>query len=236
MDLLIARTVPGVPIWTNLMAILVASGLLTGLLARRQTPTVRTALIVFIVNNTVILVALWFSNLGYVDSGQAWVPFQANKLGMLTLALLAPELWVGLVCIATNAGAAIVQHMTFDAIERAHLAVGEPEATIIIGVFATALLLFRVRRDALQRDVARAQEEARAVERLAQTLLDLRDQSNTPLQTIAFAAALIRAEQPGAENALDLIDRALARMKELDEALKRYEGDSTWELTPRARA
>src|SRR6188508_1409301 len=93
-DILIGRSLPGMPIWPNLMSMAVAVLLAGILLTRRHTPTVRVGNGVFLVNVVVILVALWFTNAVYAESGRAWVPFQADKLGMLTVALIAPELWV----------------------------------------------------------------------------------------------------------------------------------------------
>ena len=55
----------------------------------------------FVLNALAIQAALWFTNQAYAESGRPWTPFQPAKLGMLTVSLLAPEPWVGLLCIGT---------------------------------------------------------------------------------------------------------------------------------------
>src|SRR5262245_8129090 len=101
MDLAIARDVPGVPFWPSLASIAVAAALLGILLALRLRTKLWLCNAVFLVNVAVVSIALWFTNSAYAESGRTWVPFQANKLGMVTVSLLAPELWVGGVSIAT---------------------------------------------------------------------------------------------------------------------------------------
>src|SRR5689334_8955719 len=93
-DLLIARSVKGVPLWPNLMSMGASALMLVLLVLGRKKPNRRIAGYAFLLIAAIIILALWFSNAAYAASGQTWVPFQADKLGMVTVALLAPELWV----------------------------------------------------------------------------------------------------------------------------------------------
>jgi hypothetical protein len=227
-DMLIARSIARAPLWPNVMSILVAAVLLAILVARRHERRVWVANLVFLVSAFTIVTALWFSNRFYAESGRAWVPFQANKLGMLTVALLAPQLWVGLLSIGGYAGAAVAQLATFSAATQARIALGEPWATIAIGAFAAVLFAYRLKRIAVEREVVRAQTEKAAMADFARRLLAIRDLANTPLQTIAFASASARIEHPEIATTLDRIDRAIADIKALDERLRAYERELTW--------
>jgi hypothetical protein len=54
-----------------------------------------------------MLVALWITSGYWATTGMTWTPFQANKLGALAVAMLAPELSVGLASIFGFAAMAI---------------------------------------------------------------------------------------------------------------------------------
>ena len=228
LDMLIARSVPGTPLWPETASIAIGCVLLAILLARRGHRTARLANIVFLVEVVAIAGALWITNPYYAESGRPWVPFQANKLGMVTVALLAPEMWVGLLSIAAYAGAPVVQMQTFSDAAVARFAIGEPMASIAIGSFAAALLVYRLKRLQLERELVRAHTEEQSMAAFARTMLAIRDLSNTPLQTIAFASAAARIEYPQATPALDRIDAALAEVKTIGGRLREYERALTW--------
>ena len=224
----LGRAIPGMPLWPNVMSVAVGIFLAGLLLVRRRTPTPLLVDGVFLLNVAVIVAALWLTNSVYAASGRLWVPFQANKLGMMAIVLLAPSrLWVGLLCIAGHAGAAVAQLFTFDAALRAGLAVGEPAATLAFAVFATILLVYRHRRNALERELLRSQTESASMASFARAVLAIRDLSNTPLQTIQFAAAAARIRYP--EDPLwDRIDRATAELHARDGRLLEYERALAW--------
>src|SRR5688572_15432758 len=98
-DFFLAHEIPNMPWYPSALSALVGVGLLVLLLIHRQGATVRFCSVVFLVNTVVMLVALWITS-GYWATADEWTPFQANKLGALAVALLAPELSVGLVAIA----------------------------------------------------------------------------------------------------------------------------------------
>src|SRR5262249_10892574 len=73
------------------------------------------------------------------------------------------------------------------------------------------------------------EHEAAALEKLARTLLAVRDFANTPLQTIEAATALARKQHPEVGEQLGTIERALARMRELNRVLSGHEAHVRWQ-------
>ena len=147
---------------------------------------------------------------------------------MLTVALLTPEIAVGLASIAAYAGSAIVQWMLFAPSLRATLARGEPMATCIFAGFAVVILVVSARRFALERRIVEQQHEAAALEELARAFLAVRDFANTPLQTIESATAVARMLHPEARTQLEQIQRALDKLRTLNQLLSRHEEHLRW--------
>jgi hypothetical protein len=228
LDLQIARSIPGVPLWPGVTATAIAAALLGVLLARRKRATLNLCSVVFLLNVLTVLFALRFTNTAYAESGRPWVPFQANKLGMVTVALLAPELWVGIASIVGYIGSALVQMLTFSEAARARFALGEPWATIVIGVFSAVLLGYRIRHIALERNLARANAEVVTTQKFARVLLAVRDLSNTPLQTITLAAETARSRHADLEPVMALVDRSLEKLRHLDTRLREHEAELEW--------
>jgi hypothetical protein len=147
----------------------------------------------------------------------------------MAVPLLAPQLGVGLAAIAGFAAVAIAKFFSFDPEIQAGLPVGEPWVILIYALFGGVLLAYRVRSLVLEREMARLLAERAAAEQLARALLRLRDYANTPIQTIAFATELIHKSQPELP-VLARLDRAVESLKELSQALTRYE--SAYGLKP----
>jgi len=224
----ISRGIGGTGQWPALLVMAIATGLLGFLFVRREHPSVRAGNAVFLVNAALIISTLWLTNIAYAHSGRIWVPFEANKLGMITVAMIAPELWVGLVGIAAYAGAVYVQMATIDAASRTHFALAEPWATTVIALFSTVFLFHHLRRTALERELARVKAEAAAMQRAARFVVAVRDLSNTPLQTIALATALAKDRHPDLEPILARVERSLTRLSELDQLLREEERRAHW--------
>jgi hypothetical protein len=225
-DYFLARNVPNMPFYPSALSALVSVGLIVLLLMQRH-PTVRFSSVVFLLNITVILAALWITS-GYWASTRAWTPFQANKLGALAVPLVAPELRVGLLAIAGLAGTAIAKFYVLDPEIQRRLPVGEPWFVLIFAMFSGVLLVYRLRGLAFERDVLRLQAEAAVAADVARGFLRLRDYANTPIQTIVFATEVLRRRHPDLEPILLRIDRAAARLMVLSRALKSYESMNSW--------
>jgi hypothetical protein len=240
LELVIGRNIPGMPVWPLLAATATGVACAVLLLLRRHKPTVTLGSITFLVSAIAIVMALWKTS-DFFATTPAWSPFQANKLGALTVALLAPELWVGTLSILGYVGSAVAKLYLFSPDIRAGLPIAEPWATVAFGIFGIALLFYRRRQLAVERKMVGAQAEAAALAEVARSLLAVSDMANTPLQNIELNLALIKRHGiPELRNYVDRIERAVARLRESSKLLASYERRLEWQIedasfNPRAR-
>ena len=227
-DLFLARDIPNMPLYPSLMSALVGIGLAVFLLIQRERATVRLGSVAFLINIFAMLVALWITSGYWASAGRSWTPFQANKLGILAVPLLAPQLGVGLAAIAGFTAMAIGKFYVLDPDIQRGLPVGEPWLILIYALFGGVLLVYRLRSMVLEREMLRLHAEAAAAEQLARTLLRLRDYANTPIQTITLTAELIRVSNPELKPALVRLERAVEKLTALSSALTRYESAHKW--------
>ena len=227
-DFFLARDVPTMPMYPYAISVLVGLGLIVFLLIRRQRATIRLGSAVFLVNTVAILVALWITSGYWATTGSAWTPFQANKLGALAVAMLAPQLGVGLASIAGFAAIAIGKFYFLDPEIHRGFPVGEPWFVLIYALFGAVLLIYRLRGMALEREMLRAQAEAIAAGQLARTFMRVRNHTNTPIQTIAFTTELLRAKTHGLQPILDRLARAAGELTECSRLLSSYGTAHTW--------
>ena len=228
LELFVARSVPNMPRWPPLASAAVGLVLLVYLVRERERPTRAGAAITMLVNTAAIVAMLVDHNHYWSALGPRWAPFQAHKLGALTIGLLTPEIPVGLACIAAYALSAVVQFMLFAPAVREQIAVGEPVTTCIFAAFGVVILVVGTRRYALERRVVEQQQQAAALERLARAMLAVRDFANTPLQTIEAATALARLQHTTPSEPLERIERALQRLRELNRVLSGHEAHIRW--------
>jgi hypothetical protein len=226
-DYMIGRATPTVPLWPNVASALVGAALLVLLLARRKQPSVTLGSAAFLVNTAAIVTALVVAAPHYAGSTK-WVPFQANKLGALTVPLLMPELWVGVLGVLAFSGSAVIQYGLFAPEIRQRIPFGEPWASVAFGVFGLVLTAYRWRWLETERSLARAQAEAAALDRMAHTLLAVRDLSNTPLQTIQFIVGLLGEQHPELAPLLERMKGSLTALRDLNQILKSHESALRW--------
>lgn len=226
-DRALAWDVPNMPGWAPFASATAGALLAALLLTRRGRADRRLLRAVFLGNNAAILMALWVTS-GYWAATGHWVPFQANKLGVLAVAILAPDEMAGVVSIAGYVALAILKTWSLPAGVRSQFPVAEPWTILIYGVFGLALLLYRLNGVKLARRMLQARSESAAAERLARTFLALRDYTNTPLQTIELASRTIRARDGTLAPILDRIDRSLTRLLRLNQTFSAYEAHLDW--------
>jgi hypothetical protein len=226
-DLVLARHVPHMPAWPGVASAAVGAAIAALLLLRRRRPTLALARLAFSLNAAAILAALWITS-GYWATTARWVPFQAHKLGVLAVAVLAPDTAVGLAGIAAYAGLPLLQTRTFAPEIRRAFPVGEPWTIIAYAIFGVAFLLYRLNGQILARKMLRMGTETAAAERLARTFLAVRDFTNTPLQTIELATEVIRKGHPELEPILGRIDRSVDRLFRLNHTFSAYESHLKW--------
>ncbi len=215
LELLIGRNVRGFPVWAPLASSVVGACLLALLIACRRVATVRLASAVFLVNAAVVLAELWATGAAYAASGFPGAPFQEDKLAILIIAMLAPELAVGFVAILAHVVVASARFAALPDAVRAHLDAGQVWIVVAYAVAGAILLAYRLRSQALQMRVIRADSDATAARRVARVLLAARDLANTPLQTLEFSTSLLRSRHPELEGILARIDRAVSRLRDL---------------------
>jgi hypothetical protein len=228
MELVISRGVVSMPRWAPLGASAFGILLFTILLWRRERPTRGFAALAFLLNSAAVIGCMWVENARWSTLGTQWTPFQGDKLGALVVGLLTPELIVGLVAIAGYAAAVTIQWAMFSPEVRASLTRGEPMVTIIFAGVAVFILVSATRRYAFERRLIEQQRDAAALEELARALLAVRDFANTPLQVIASAAAVVQLKHPEAESQVAQIERALERLRRLNQLLSRHEANIRW--------
>jgi hypothetical protein len=227
LDLLLGLRVPDMPRGPSIGSAVVGLVLTAVLMSAEWRANPRRLSFIFLLNNLAILTALWITS-GYWARTGLWVPFQANKLGIFAVAILAPDEGVGLFCMAGYAVAALAKTWTLPAPIRAHFPAGEPWTIVIYGIFGAAVLVHRIERLKLVRRMFRVESESVAADRMARTFLALRDFTNTPLQTIELATQIIRVRCADLAPTLDRIDRSLSRLHRLNHTFRTYEARLRW--------
>ncbi|PCC72835.1 hypothetical protein SAMN02745121_01952 [Nannocystis exedens] len=229
LDILRGRDIGPAPWWpvfgASVVGFLIAAFILV--IHRRRPQSVLLGSTLFIVNQAAILVSAGLMG-PYQLQDPNLIPFQVHKLGTLTVAILAPERWVGLLCIFAFALIPVIQFGRLDPALQGRIDTSEPLVMLVYGAVAAVLLLYRLRGLATERALVQAQTEAADARRTARLLLAVRDLSNTPLQVIALASAAVRRRNPDLGEPLDRLDRALERLRALHQPLKAYEADLEW--------
>ncbi len=227
LDVVLGLRVPNMPLGPSIGSAVVGLSLTTVLISPKWRANPRRLSLIFLVNNLAILAALWVTS-GYWARTGHWVPFQANKLGIFAVAILAPDEGIGLICMAGYALVALGKTWTLPASIRAHFPAGEPWTIAVYGIFGAAVLVHRIERLKLVRRMLRVESESVAADRMARTFLALRDFTNTPLQTIEFATQIIRVRCADLAPTLDRIDRSLSRLHRLNHTFSTYEARLQW--------
>lgn len=216
---LLQREFSGIPCWASTFSAAVGVSLAALLLVRRGTVSVPFASGVFVANAASVMTMLWVTAEQFALQDPRWIPFQANKLGVLLVALLAPRTPIGLLCIAGYAGTALLRLSLFDASLKARLPVGEAWVLAAYGAMGVIGLLYRRRGLWLEHQLRAQQASLHAAEQTARFVTGIRDLANSPLQVIVLNVQLLRRRFPDAEDLLGRIDRAVARLGELRQLL-----------------
>jgi hypothetical protein len=180
----------------------------------------------FVVHNVVIATALWFADSNPGTLGRQSAIFQPQKLGALAVAILAPpSIQAAVSSILIFAGSGLLRYALFDPELRAKLS-NEPWALVAYGIFGLGLYLHRIKSRKVRTEMQRALTEATSLERTSSMLLAFRDFYNTPLQTLQLTVAILKVRHPGDRDLVARIERALARLAELNRLASGYEAPS----------
>jgi hypothetical protein len=163
----------------------------------------------------VLLVSeLQFYARGDVRDHGSW--YQLTMLGIATLAPADPLLPAFLV-VMLGVQRVVLRYL----LGVVPLAPGEPWLTLIFAAVAVGMLVSRARRREFVANAARVAAHAAALERVARLLLLVRDRANSPLQTVALGAAIMRRRCPDQRRVASAMDRAVHRLRKLSKALQR---------------
>jgi hypothetical protein len=227
MDMALGRSVSGVLFWPSVCSMALSGVLLLTLIQLGGRATVRLAASIFLLNNVGIVSSLWVTS-GYYSQGLAsWMPFQANKLGALIVAVIAPDLLAGLLSIGLFIGTALARAWTLSAAASlAPLLAIEVWTLLIFGIFGAVLLVYRTRSDHLRDDLVDTQAKSQALGAVAQRLLAISDLANTPLQILELNVPLLKDAKPG--ESLLRVERAVGTLRRWHRLLDREAAQLTW--------
>lgn len=173
---------------------------------------------------------VWLADEARAAHSARWVPYEPNKLSALTLAMIAPPGWlVGIAGIVMFVGSALIHHLTLADGLRQRMTVGEPIGILAYGVFALILLGFRQRSRGLRAKLERARSEKVYLERVARLAMSLRDLANTPVQTLELVRRALLMDDPPLHVLTARMDRALHRLRRLNEVLLPHQTAVTWD-------
>jgi hypothetical protein len=95
----------------------------------------------------------------------------------------------------------------------------EPWTTVLYGILAVALALFRSHRQRREVRLIVENERAGALRRMVRSYLAVRDFVNTPLQTLRAGVSLLAARHPEERALTDSLERSVDRLRELNQVL-----------------
>jgi hypothetical protein len=182
-------------------------------------PSVRGAEVSFALAAIPFQVVLLVSELQFYARGDvrdhgSW--YQLTMLGIATLAPADPMLPAFLV-VMLGVQRVVLRFL----LGVVPLAPGEPWLTLIFAAVAVGMLVSRARRREFVARAARVAAHAAALDRVARLLLLVRDRANSPLQTVALGAAIVKRRCPDQQRVAAAMDRAVQRLRKLSTALQR---------------
>jgi hypothetical protein len=193
-----------------------AMAVVAGLWLWRRRRSERAYELVFAILTLMFLPAILASEVRGAELGRPRDPLIPLQFVMLGVAVLAPgRAKVGGALLAIVAATALgfwiwLRHRSSTLGVHA-----EPWMTLVYAGVAATLLGLRGLRIKVIRELARARAEADALARVARLFLAVRDQTNTPLQTLTFATALLARRLPESVALLARMNNAIARLREL---------------------
>ncbi len=218
--------------WTSLLTILRLctlaweAALGAVLWRQRAAPRLQLCLVIFGLALAPLVVMSWVATDVREAHQVEWEPLLRHKFAMLLIAVLAPpRTWVGALAIAVFAVEACLEYWfgvpsLHDELE-GH-ALYEPWATLATAALAEGLLVALGRHMAREIALVRKVESLSSASRLARMALAVRDLANTPLQILEIRLALLE-KNSGDRRSILPMKRAIKRLAELSERLRRYE-------------
>ena len=212
------------------VGILTSSGALWVLRSPRFPKSHATSNLLFLLVLLPTVAMAWMVDDARATHSAYWVPYEPNKLSVLTLAIIAPPGWrIGVLAILLFVGAALLHHLMLSDAIRARMSSGEPFGIIAYGVFALVVLGFKQRGYALRGELEHARAEKVALEHVARVSMALRDLANTPVQTLELVRQRLLTDDPQLGTQTERMGRALERLRRLNDILAPYQSAFVWD-------
>lgn len=204
------------------------SGTVAFILWERRDASERQSLVAFLFLALPLLPIFWIAQSSAIGAGTPWSPFLGRKLLMLGLALLTPcsprvaALLLGLFM----AESIVLWHHLGLAHNTTALAVGEPWVTLLYFAASLVLVVMRWRKRRLERRLMEAEAQTEALRQLVRVSISVRDQINTPLQSLEVGLKLLSMRVPQEREAIVRMDRSLRTLIEMSHALQRWDDEN----------
>jgi hypothetical protein len=171
-----------------------------------------------------------------------WLLAHERSLRILPLELFFRENLASVLCAVATPPAAAISLVVIAAITAQNFIVYyfgaiplaadttrlEPWTSLLIGVFAVGLALYRAHRQRAEVGLIVARERATALERMTRSFLAARDLANTPLQTLELSLSLLKGRYPQAQDLTTKMERSLMRLRELNLVLDIKASEVEW--------
>jgi hypothetical protein len=184
----------------------------------------RWSLAAFVALVLPLLPIFWISESLAISAGRVWHPFIGRKLILLGLALLTP--WSSAAAAAFLTAFMIESIAVWLRLDRAHHMIattaGEPWVTFVFFVAALLIVVQRRHRRRLEHELLDAQREMDALRQLVEVSTAVRDQVNTPLQTLELSIALLARRHPEEQRILERMTRSLRRLVRVSRSFDRW--------------
>lgn len=183
----------------------------------------------FLVSSLVIIFASGYANYILAKSGHRFEAFVGTKLAVIAVALIAPTpAWIGFLVIGLCSFGPLLQYACFPAEVRASFPVQEPWSMILYGIIALFILRHRLRTIALEAKVAKMAADRKVLDDLSKIFLDMRDFTNTPLQSVEITSKLLASGHLTHQQASEYLEKSLVQLRKLSELLTIYDSSVNW--------
>jgi hypothetical protein len=156
--------------------------------------------------------------------------FFGFKLIAIAVAMIpvAPAVLGYLVIVLCGVAPLVEYYVIYSPEYRQNINIPEPWVTFMFAVLAFLVFLHRHREVLYERQIIQTLSEKEALAERARMIMAIRDRSNTPLQIVVMSASLLRKRQTDAALIAEKLEYAIARLRELSEAMADFEEEARW--------
>jgi hypothetical protein len=162
-------------------------------------------------------------------SGLNWFPLPALKYYFLTLATLASGTYLLNLILMLGFGVmGLVMYQTLDFTHVEFAGTFEPNITIYFFFISLALFALKYRDELTIEKLHRENANLMAIKHVARVFLSVRDQANTPIQTLQVIAGLLKTRHPEAQELSESLDRVTEKLTGMNAYLGTFESKIPW--------